>query len=955
MMMFVEDLELLERERELGVLSALIAAASRGTGQLVVVEGAAGIGKTRLLAAARAVAEQDGLRVLGARGSELEREFAYGVVRQLFEPALAGAGLAARTELLAGAAGQAAVLFGHVDAAAAPSMGGDVSFATLHGLFWLTADLCARRPLMLVVDDLHWADVPSLRFLAYLLSRLEGLPLVALVGLRPAEPIANQHLLTQITTDPLATVVRPAPLSQAASARLVRTVLTEDAEEEFCLACHTASRGNPLLLRELVEVALAEGLDATAAEVARLTEIGPRAVMQRVVLRLARLGRPAAALCAAVAILGDGADPRYVATLAGLKPEQALQTARQLVDIAILYHRAPPQHEAAHLFGMLGFVHPLVRDAVYEGLSEIERLTGHARAARLLSEGGKAAEQVAAHLLRVQPAADSFVVATLRRAADEAFARGSPESAVSALERCLQEPPADTDRADILFQLGTAAQLVDMVKGADYLTAAMAATNDPEQKATIAEMLGITLHQCARDDEAAQILSQAIHILGDEYVDLRRRLEAWLIGVAVAHPALQESAAQHVSRLWDVSLESDLGSQMLDVAIAFYDALAGQPAEIAVARARRGLVEGLLIEQAHVAAVYGFMVFTAADADDAMSLLDAWVAAAHQHGSLLVYGPAKGFRGLAWLSRGALAEAEMDMRDSMWTAETASENIGRPIVGSYLADVLMEQGRLDEAAAVLDWACMSDLVPSTGYWFWYLDSRARLLMLQGQVKEGLETMLACGRRFTAHGGQNPAIVAWRSGAALALFSLGRPEEARALAAEELTLARRWGVPRALGRALRVAGLVQGGGEGLELLRQAVEVLASSPARLEHAKALVELGAALRRLGQRLESRQYLRRGTELAQICGATPLAKRGCTELRASGARPRHIAPSGLDALTPSERRVAELATAGHSNRDIAQALFITTNTVEVHLTRTYRKLGITGRASLAPHFNKP
>jgi tetratricopeptide (TPR) repeat protein len=707
----VEGFELLERERELQALSAVIAAVCRGTGRLAVVEGAAGIGKTRLLVAARAVAERDGLRVLGARGSELEREFAYGIVRQLFEPALTGAGQAGRAELLAGAAGQAAMLFGHVDAAAAASAGGDVSFATLHGLFWLAANLCARGPLMLVVDDLHWADGPSLRFLAYLLSRLEGLPLVVLVGLRPAEPVVDQQLLTQVTTDPVAMVVRPAPLSQAASVRLVRTMLTEDAQEEFCLACHTASGANPLLLHELVGVALAEGLEPTAAEVARLAEIGPRAVRQRVALRLARLGPAAAALCAAVAILGDGADPRYVATLAGLQPAQVWRTARQLIDIGILYRQAPSPDDAARLSGMLGFVHPLVRDAVYEGLSETERLTGHARAARLLSKGGKTAEQVAAHLLRVPPAADSFVVATLRQAADEAFARGSPESAVSALERCLQEPPPDTDRADILLQLGTAAQLVDMVKGADYLTAAMDATHDPVRKATIAEMLGIALQLGTRHDEAAGVLSKAVHMLGNEYADLRWRLEAGFIIVALAIPALQESVAQRVSWLRDAPPHNHFNSRILNVSIAFYDALAGQRAKAAVAHVRRGLADGILIEQAHLAVVFGFLVLITADVDDAMPLLDAWVAAAHQRGSLLAYGPATCYRGLAWLSRGALAEAEADIRDSMWTVEKASANVGRPFVGAHLADVLMEQDRLDEAAAALDWACMSDPLP----------------------------------------------------------------------------------------------------------------------------------------------------------------------------------------------------------------------------------------------------
>ena len=954
----MEDFELLERKRELQVLSALIAAGSRGAGQLAVVEGTAGIGKTCLLAAARAVAQRCGLRVLGARGSELEREFAYGVVRQLFEPALTSADPAGRAELLAGAAEQAAVLFGHVEADTAPSTSGDVSFATLYGLFWLTTNLCAREPLMLVIDDLHWSDVPSLRFLTYLLPRLEGLPLVVLVGLRPAEPAADPHLLTQITADPLATLVRPAPLSQAASTRLVRTVLTEDAEEEFCLACHTASGGNPLLLHELIGVALAEGLEATAAGMTRLAEIGPRAVRQRVALRLARLGPQAAALCAAVAILGDGADPRYVATLAGLQPEQALQTARQLVDIGILYHRVPSPDEAARLSGMLGFVHPLVRSAVYEGLSETERLTGHARAAHLLSEGGKAAEQVAAHLLHVPPATDSFVVATLRRAADEAFARGSPESAVSSLERCLQEPPPDTDRADILLQLGTAAQLFDMVKGANYLTAAMAAINDPVHKATITEMLGRVLYYIGSYDEAVRVYSQALRALGKLHTDLRRRLETGLINASLADPALQRIAVEYVSRLRDAPPDAGPGSRMLDTLIALYDTLSGPPAKAqdAVARVLRQLTDRVLVEWSHSsdALVFGCYVLMAADLDEVLPLFDAWLIWAHQRGSMLAVGQAKCFHGQAWIWRGHLTEAETKLREAVWAIDTTSASVGRPFAGAYLADALMEQGRLAEAEAALDWIGMSGPAPPSGHWFFVLDSRARLLMLQGRIKEGLETMLACGRRFVAHGGHNPAVIAWRSGAALALFTLDRPDEARALAAEELTLARHWGAPRALGRALRVAGLVQGGKESLALLRQAVEVLASSPARLEYAKALVELGAALRRSGQRLESRHYLRCGVELAQICGATPLIERGYTELRASDARPRRITPSGPDALTPSERRVAELAAAGHSNRHIAQILFITTNTVEAHLTRTYRKLGITGRTGLTLHLKK-
>jgi DNA-binding CsgD family transcriptional regulator len=190
---------------------------------------------------------------------------------------------------------------------------------------------------------------------------------------------------------------------------------------------------------------------------------------------------------------------------------------------------------------------------------------------------------------------------------------------------------------------------------------------------------------------------------------------------------------------------------------------------------------------------------------------------------------------------------------------------------------------------------------------------------------------------------------WRSQAALALRELGDRAEARRLAGEELDLARAWGAPRALGAALRVAGVVEGGADGLALLGEAVEVLADSPARLEQAKARTELGAALRRANRRSQAREQLRRALELATTCGAAPLAVRAESELLATGARPRRIALSGVESLTPSERRVAEMAAEGPTNREIAQALFVTAKTVEVHLSSVYRKLGISSRSQLS------
>jgi DNA-binding CsgD family transcriptional regulator len=196
--------------------------------------------------------------------------------------------------------------------------------------------------------------------------------------------------------------------------------------------------------------------------------------------------------------------------------------------------------------------------------------------------------------------------------------------------------------------------------------------------------------------------------------------------------------------------------------------------------------------------------------------------------------------------------------------------------------------------------------------------------------------------------RNPAVVAWRSHRALALLALDRRDEALELAREEVELARPWGSPRPIGVALRTLGLAQGGTEGIETLRESLAVLEGSSAKLERARTLVELGAALRRANQRADARELLKEGLDIAVRSGAQPLIDRAEEELAATGARPRRLLLSGVESLTASERRVARFAADGLSNKDIAQALFVTTKTVEVHLSNVYRKLGIGSRSEL-------
>lgn len=938
--LFVQ-LDLLERDAELASVSDLIGATGGG-GRLLAIEGPPGIGKTALLAEAKSLGQQAGLQVLAARGSELERSFSYGVVRQLFEPLLATVPAEERAELLAGAAALAAPLFEPAALAADP--GGDSSLATLHGLYWLTANLAARRPLLLVLDDLHWSDLPSLRWLAYLLPRMEGLPVLLLGGLRPEEPGEDATLLAQIVSDPLAAAIRLAPLSVEAATLLLHDRLSAEAEESFCGACHAETAGNPLLLRELVHAIADEGLAPVEASVPRLRELAARAGSRAVSLRLSRLPPAATALARAVAILGDDADPHQAAALAGLDEPAAAAATGALARADVLRPQPP-----------LGFVHPLIGAAVYEALTSLERDSAHKRAARLLSNAGAEPERVAAHLLRTPPAGDSQVVATLRDAARRAGSRGASESAVAYLRRALAEPPLAAGRAELLLQLGYVEMLVSGDAAVAHLREAHALTEDPIRRAETALLLGRQLFLLGSEESDA-VFAEALEELSGADAELERLLDAALITKDLFVPTLHVEALERLERVRSRPPGDTLGEQLLLSLLAYHDARAGAPSAVAVPLARRALAEGTLVkgDPSGAAFVPACNVLAMADLDEVLAIYEDALAEAHRRGSTFAFAAVKVFRAQTFVWRGDLGEAEAEAREALAASETwgASARFSGHSA-AFLADALMEQGRLDEAVDAL--ADFGESLPDSARLLYLRDSSARLRILRGDLAGGVAELRDAGRRFESVGSRNPAFIAWRSPAALALHQLGEQEEARRLAGEELELARAWGAPRALGVALRAAGLIEGGEHGLALLGEAVQVLDGSPAKLEHAKARAELGAALRRANRRSEAREHLRHAVELATICGATSLAARAHRELLATGARPRRIALSGVESLTPSERRVAELAAEGPTNREIAQTLFVTQRTVEVHLTSIYRKLGISSRSQLATALAEP
>ena len=302
-----------------------------------------------------------------------------------------------------------------------------------------------------------------------------------------------------------------------------------------------------------------------------------------------------------------------------------------------------------------------------------------------------------------------------------------------------------------------------------------------------------------------------------------------------------------------------------------------------------------------------------------------------------------GHRGWAQLRRGALGDAEADLRTVLDLLTSHEIRLGDAFARALLCEVLIERGDLAAADGML--GATGELGPGHANAY-TLQARALLRLAQGAP----EAALADLRAFGAGGDlPNPAASGWRAHAARALLESGDAAAARALAAEELTRARGWGTASGIGVALRTAALVEDDGEAaIALLREAVDVLAGSPARLEHARALIDLGAALRRANRRADARPPLEQGVALAERCGAAALAERGRVELRASGGRSSDPHGSGAEQLTVSERRVAELAAEGRSNPEIAQQLFVTRKTVETHLGRVYRKLGIGGRSEL-------
>jgi DNA-binding CsgD family transcriptional regulator len=930
---------LIEREREVRRLDFCLAEARDGRGTVAFVQGPAGIGKTRLLGVATGDASVGGFHVLSARGNDLERQFPLGVVRQLFEELVVGAAPGDRAELLGGLAGYAEPVFDPSGVEPGGSVRPDRSAAVVHGLYWLTCNLAERRPLLIAVDDAHWADSASLLFLDYLARRIERLPVALVMAYRPGEAGPEAELARRIAAATDGAVIELRRLTREATTALVRSLLDEDASSELCEACYAATGGNPLLVHELAAALAADDVPRGVEAAARVRRLVPEAVARHVLVRLSRLGAATIGVARAIAVLGPGAELRHIAVMARLGESDAADAVDALVAADIL---APGER--------LEFAHPLLGEAVYQDLGAGERIRAHDRAAELLSAAAAAPERVAAQLLGGEPAGSEWAVQSLRSAAAEATARGAAGTAARYLRRALDERPDGGDRPQLLLELGVAESRSAQPEAVTHLAEAFRLSREPRERARTAQPLAALYSLLGRFTESAGVLEDAIAGLGRSDPELRFGLAAEAAVLAVTHREARQRLAPTLAefRASLPALAHEPAAAPLLAVMAFELTEADGTAEEVIGYAERAFADGRLLLREGAVVTIGTAALVLADRPArAEALLDAAISQARSRGSIQAVRAALTSRALARLRRGRLAEAEADARLALELSSQEPYDPVEPLKLAWLVTALIEQGRLAEADRLATTESLARHHPDLKVRQPLVDARAWLLLLRGRAEDARAQLDAQLRRQRDWGYSNTGLTS-RALAAQAASALGDSEAARALATEELDAARSFGSPRALGVALRTMALV-GAAPEIEYLRKSVAALEGSEAKLELARTLAELGSALRRAGNRRAARDPLRRGLDLARACGGALIADRATAELLATGARPRRERTTGRDALTPSERRITAMANEGLSNRQIAQTLFVSLKTVEMHLAHAYRKLDVHSRGELA------
>lgn len=931
---------LLERERELEELGSALGEVAEGRGCAVGIEAAAGLGKTRLLREARSRGSEAGLTILAGRATELERDFPFALVRQLLGSGIVDLSPEERARVFEGASAARSALGFEAD----DDRDHD-SFAVLHALYWVTAALAERGPLMLAVDDAHSADAGSLDYLGFLLPRLEELPIVLILTGRPDEPDPTGGF-QRLMTDAFFRHMTLAPLSAEASAVLLGDELGAEPASRFAEACFEVSGGNPFLLSELSRTVLQRGIEPLPENAEQVGDLVPERVAQTVLMRLERLSPEAGAVARSLAVLGDESELRLVAELAGIDVAAASGAADSL--------------RAGEIFDpgrSLRFIHPVVRSAVYEGIPAGKRSEAHSRGAELLRGRLASPELIATQLLASEPRGDRKATETLLEAGRKSLTAGAPRSAVAYLTRALREPPPRNSKAEILGSLITAS-----LRAADHASLAAIETDvmaelelKPELHTDWAIDLATWMMLGARFEDAISLLARAVEIA----VDCGEVEKAFKFGVQLRTASMAVPSAPEVNldRYRDQIDPNSPGGRLAAALDAGSAAVRGSAQDAADA-AKRALGEdgALFAEELDFTApiLVLFTLLIAEEVEVARRAARHALAFALDRGATNELSLARSLNGMVAWGAGDLSAAEADLRQGIELARLAGLP---PVILTFtaiLVEVLVERDEIRAAESELRALGMAEgPLPANPLFTGLHISRGHWLLEKGDFDAAVGDFVGLAALADANGfGGGPALMAC-SNAVRALLAVGRREEAREWAERALSMGEQWGTQATVGYVMCGLAATSPAGRRVGMLEEAVGLLSDSPGRLYRAQALCDLGAALRHQGRRADARVPLKEAIDLSRRCGAVRIVKRAQAELQATGEKVRSYAPIGVESLTPSERRVAELAASGMTNRQIAQSLFVTVKTVEAHLSAAYDKLDIGSRRQLPDALN--
>ena len=947
---------LLERNHQLRAVEQALRSAEASRGSVAAVAGPPGCGRSALLNAACESPAAAGCTVLRSDGAASEQKLTFGVVQQLFQPLL-GVRSAARTDaLFTGAAGVARAVL--VDDPWSDEHLPDA--AVLHALHALLLNACADRAVLLVVDDVQWADTASLTWLVYLAKRLRKARVLVLCATTPqlayqdsmgvdpgGEPIggpAERRTLLRELVDSAALVLEPAPLSAAA----VRHMLGSQATDELVRICCETTGGRPAAVTEAVAAlrAHAQGLVGQGP----LDSAAARDRCQRALLRW-RMGLLAGAstqvrqLVDAMTVLGEHAEAQTLRELADLDDIGYIAAMRSLDELGMLASSEPPR-----------LVHTSLSSAVYAAMGREPRERFHLAAARALHAAGLPAGPVAEHLLLCGDPLSPWGVNVLRTAAAQAAERGAMSKAARLLQSAMLTATTDDRlRAQLTVDLAAAERDTDPLSCVQRVRNAVPRLEPgPERAAAVllvppvlsagnapmADLIGRVGDELAASDQAEFHPGLALRL------EARARLLN-LYGAAGGRsgPAPEPGFTQADVRVRELlrsgNVDTGPGRELLAV-LAWESVLTGRLSAPGVAALCARVVSGEPADPAHVHTALSALVGAALEAD-AADYVEPWIdraaAAAGPGAPAGVRAFLAGEQAVLLARTGRLERARklgvrlLESADSAWPAS-------RVLAASALATVALQSQDIGLAEALLNAPS-----PLAGR-----HSRMTRRMLRGMLAacsaesaEALEEFLEVGRELSAAGWIDTGGPPWRTWAAMLRERLGEHDRAVELAEAELRAARAWGGPNRIGCALRLLGMLTPGEERLRLLREAVSVHRRSADRLELARSAVMLGRVLRAEGLP-GAAQLLATAEQLARNCDAS-WPEGGEGELL--GPVPR-LLRSGRDRLSPAEDAVVDLAQRGLSNAQIAEELSVTRRAVEKHLTSVYRKLGVSGRAAL-------